>query len=47
MKQLILAFLLVSLLPTALLRQAGGRTRISIGVTETMDTFNLTPTAFL
>ena len=41
MKQLVLAFLLVSLLLTASLRQAGAaETRISIGVTETMDTFN-------
>ncbi len=41
MNRLMLAFLLASLSVTASLRQAGAaETRISIGVTETMDTFN-------
>ncbi|MEO6164645.1 MAG: hypothetical protein ABIP88_10940, partial [Candidatus Binatia bacterium] len=41
MKHLMLAFLLVSLLMAGSLRQSGAaETRISIGVTETMDTFN-------
>ena len=41
MKRFILVFLVVSLLAGGALRQSGAaETRISIGVTETMDTFN-------
>jgi len=46
MKRLMLAFLFVSLSVTASLRQAGARRRAFHRVTETMDTFNPTPTAF-